>query len=314
MEPQKKRKTRSIKSLTYIREIIRQFPWFKYSAIALLLFLAIKLFILELCIVNNQDMANTNHTNDMVLVNKLYYTVNINDVVYFEYPAKDSSEKKAYFMQRCVAKPGDSLQIKDKVVLVNNKPIDEISSIKFNYLIDTDTFQIDSITKMRFGLFEGGSISKNGKYSYSLTKQQTDSLKSDSRFSKIELRLEKENIYDSRVFPFSRLFAWNSDNFGKLYIPKKGDTLRLDTTNIKLYGLLITKYEKNKLEVHHDSIFVNDLCIKTYAVQQDYYFVMGDNRDNAIDSRRWGLLPRHYIKGKVIGTLYRKHKNEIGFK
>ncbi|MFO0355614.1 MAG: signal peptidase I [Sphingobacteriaceae bacterium] len=314
MEPKKKRKTRSIKSLNYIQAVIKQYPWFKYSAIALLLFLIIKLFILELCVVNNEDMANTYHVKDMVLVNKLYYKIDYNDVVYFEYPAKDSSEKRSLFIQRCIAKPGDTLFIRDKLIFVNGDTIHDPQSIKYNYLIDTDTFRIDSLIKKRFGLIEGGSISKNGKYSYSLTKEQVDSLKTDSRFLKIELRLEKENIYDGRVYPYSRLFAWNSDNFGKLYIPKKGDTLSLDTVNIKLYGQLINRYENNKLRISSDSIFINDQLSSSYAVKQDYYFVMGDNRDNAIDSRRWGLLPNGYIKGKVIGTLYRKHKNEIGFK
>lgn len=119
--------------------------------------------------------------------------------------------------------------------------------------------------------------------------------------------MEKEDIYDSRVFPYSRQFAWNSDNFGKFYIPKKGDSLALDTTMIKLYSTMITKYENNSMFIKSDSIFINDQHLKKYFVKHDYYFVVGDNRDNAIDSRRWGLLPAKYIKGKVIGTLY--HKN-----
>jgi signal peptidase I len=96
------------------------------------------------------------------------------------------------------------------------------------------------------------------------------------------------------------------DNFGKLYIPKKNDTLSLDTTSIRLYSKLIETYEKNKLEIRDDSIFINDELTKKYMVRQDYYFVMGDNRDNAIDSRRWGFLPGSYIKGKVTCVLVRK--------
>ena len=196
----------------------------------------------------------------------------------------------------------------DKTIFVNREIQTDAENIKYNYLLDADTLDLDSATLFRYGLHEGGSISKKGKYGYSLTKSQVDSLKESRLFKSIELRLEKINIYDERVFPHSRLFSWNADNFGKLYIPKKNDSIAIDTTSIKLYGQLIQRYEKNKLEIKSDSIFVNDVLCKFYHVKQNYYFVMGDNRDNAIDSRRWGLLPEKFIKGKVSYILKRSKK------
>lgn len=248
-------------------------------------------------------MAETLHRGDMVLVNKLAFSFRSQDILYFEFPAKDSGSKKVYFIQRCVAEPGDSFRVSDKVIYTNGAVLSEDYNLKHNYILDSDTLQLDSITKLRYNLNEGGEISKKGKHAYSLTKQQVDSLNSSGLLKKIEQRIEKINIYDARVFPNSRLFSWNVDNYGPIYIPKKNDTIALDTTNIKIYERIITRFENNKLVVKHDSIFINNNYTKTYCVKQNYYFVTGDNRDNAIDSRHWGFLPRRFIKGKVVSVL-----------
>ncbi len=248
-------------------------------------------------------MAESFYTGDMVLVNKLAFNYQVKDVLYFEFPAKDSGSKKTHFIQRCIAEPGDSLRIIDKLIYVNGHLVEDLFSIKYNYILDTDTFKLDSLTKERYDLYEGGEISKKGKYAYSLTKSQIDSLNSSGLIKSIDLRLEKTNIYDARTFPFSRQFSWNIDNYGPIYIPKKNDTLLLDTINIKLYSTIITKFEKNELLIKGDSIYINNTYTKNYTIKQNYYFVAGDNRDNAIDSRRWGFLPKSFIKGKVVGIL-----------
>lgn len=306
MESQKKRKASKIKIVRYIFGILKQYTWFSYGLIALVLFLLIKLFIFEIVVVNSEDMADTLHKGDLVLVNKMARSGEAGDLLYFEYPAKDSTEKKTLFIQRCAAGPGDTLLIKNKTLFVNGIPQVEVESIKYNYIIDTDTFNLDSTAKLMLSKFEGGSISKKGKYGFSLTKQQVDTLNERSFVKLIELRLEKEDIYDERVFPYSRLYNWNADNFGFIYIPKKNDSLAIDTNSIKIYRQLIGQYEKNRIEIKHDSIFINETLTTQYKVKQNYYFVLGDNRDNAVDSRRWGFLPQSYIKGKVITAITHK--------
>jgi signal peptidase I len=99
------------------------------------------------------------------------------------------------------------------------------------------------------------------------------------------------------------LYPWNADFYGSIYIPKKNDTLKLDTLVLKLYHTLITQYEKNKLKISRDSIFINDTYSDSYIVKKDYYFVLGDNRGNANDSRHWGYLPENFIVGKIIHTI-----------
>jgi signal peptidase I len=285
---------------------LKQFTWFINGIVALFVFFVLKVFVFEFCVVNSNDMADSIRKGDIVFVNKMVDAYEKEDVLYFEFPAKDSGEKKAFFLQRLVAKPGDTIWILDKTVFTNDRIFADPETIKYNYILDTDSFQISDSLKARFRIYEGGSISKKGKYAFSLTQHQLDSLRKINEIKNIEVRMEKENMYDDRAFPFSRNYMWNMDNFGKLYVPKRNDSLVLDTTTIRLYSKIIETYEKNKLELRNDSIFVNGEHTKFYQVKQDYYFVMGDNRDNAIDSRRWGFLPRSYIKGRVVGIMVHK--------
>lgn len=287
-------------------QYLKQFTWFVNGITALFIFFVLKVFVFEFCVVNSNDMAESMHKGDIVFVNKIVFGYEKSDVIYFEFPAKDSGQKKAFFMQRLIAKPGDTVMLLNKLAFTNDMIFNDPETVKYNYFLETDTFKIDSAFMKRYKLYEGGSISKKGKYAFSLTQQQADSLRLLYVVKNIEQRMEKANIYDDRAFPFSRNYNWNMDNFGKLYIPKKNDTLNLDTMTIRLYSRIIETYEKNKLEIRHDSIFINEELATNYAVKQDYYFVMGDNRDNAIDSRRWGFLPKNYIKGKVVGVLVHK--------
>ena len=101
------------------------------------------------------------------------------------------------------------------------------------------------------------------------------------------------------IFPFSESFEWTRDNFGPLWIPAKGATVALTKENLPLYERIITSYEGNTLKTGPDgSIIINGQTVTEYTFQQDYYFMMGDNRHNSLDSRYWGFVPEDHIVGK----------------
>lgn len=247
-------------------------------------------------------MSDTFNKGDVLLINRLSFDYEKNDVVYFKFPLKDSTIQKTYCFQRIVAQPGDTLQIIEKTILINGIKLNDTASVKHNYYLKANV-KLDSAFIELYGLNEGGEISNDLDYSFSLTETERDSLKSSSRIEKLTLKNEQKDAFDKTVFPYSTLYSWNMDHFGKIYIPKKNDTIALDTINLHLYSPIIRDYEKNMLAVKNDSIFINNVFNNKYVIQQDYYFVMGDNRDNSIDSRVFGYLPKDHIRAKVVKVL-----------
>ncbi len=235
--------------------------------------------------------------------------VEVNDVLVFNYPMDDEFpvDHRTYFVKRCVAVAGDSFKIVDGQVYVNNKLTDNEDLLQYNYHLKSDKV-LDSAFADHYNLKEGGKISDNNDYSYTLTRELADTLRSKTYITVIEKNNEKKDMWDEFVFPFNAHYKWNVDNYGSLKIPAKGDTVRLDSINLCLFERIISVYEENKLEIKNDSIFINGVASNTYVIKQNYYFMMGDNRHNSQDSRHWGFVPEDHIIGKATRIVFSNDK------
>ncbi len=269
----------------------------------MLVFFFLKKFAFDVVKINSLDMEGSYGLEDAVLVKKFSNSYSSGDFIYFEYPIADSLGTHTYFTQRIIGIPGDSVLIEGKQVLVNGRFLAAVSDLKFNYFIKSKQILFDSAFLARYHLVEGGRVSDSFDYSYALTTAQADSLSKDSLVNSVQMKMEKKDAYDETCFPGSPHFKWNMDFFGPVYVPRKNDTLPLDSISIKLYANLITESEKNKLEIKHDSILINGTATRFYVIKKNYFFVLGDNRDNANDSRIWGLLPDNLVIGKVVSTV-----------
>jgi signal peptidase I len=309
MEPSPKNEKRTgIGKIKHILSFILKLNWFISATAGLLMFHLIKKYAFDIVKVTSQDMQNTYFEGDALLIRKFNSQYITGDVVYFEYPARDSLSPKEFFLQRVFGLPGDSFSMSEKAVRLNGMKIRDTASIKHNYFLKSKNIRLDNSFRKRFNLFEGGEVSSDFDYSYSLTFQDYWQLKRDSAIARIIRKSEKKGLYDENCFPYSPHYRWNMDHYGSIYIPKRNDTLHLDTTNFRIYSSIISTFEMNRTEQRGDSIFINGQATRTYVVKKNYYFVLGDNRDNASDSRSWGYLPENYIIGKAVKVLKRARR------
>lgn len=328
---------------TILKHKQKVIEWAKALGISFLCVLVIRTFFFEISPVSSPSMEQSLLTGDFMFINKLSYGprlprtilsipfvnqklystlislpylrlfgspgVERNDVVVFNYPQEDEHpvDHRAYFVKRCVALAGDSFKIVNGLVYINNELTDNEDLLQYNYHIKSDTL-LDSAFVARYHLNEGGKISDNNDYSFTLTKALADTLKSKLYITSIEKTTEKKEMWDEFVFPFNSHYKWNVDNYGPVKIPAKGDTIHLDSLNLCFYERIIVIYEGNTLELKQDSIYINHVPATSYILKQNYYFMMGDNRHNSQDSRHWGFVPEDHIIGKATRIIYSTDK------
>ena len=216
------------------------------------------------------------------------------------------SDKKDHYVKRCVAVAGDTLSIRDGAVYVNSVRETVLPGMQNSYTVITNGQKLNQRSLERLGINKAElwfDASLPGYPAMPLTEKMLEELNSFSSVVSIEPNIDSypPDYPDSwkTIFPFDESFEWTRDNFGPLWIPAKGATVSLSAENLPLYERIITSYEGNTLQVDADgSIRINGQTVTEYTFQQDYYFMMGDNRHNSLDSRYWGFVPEDHIVGK----------------
>lgn len=273
----------------------------KYLFVAFVLFFIIYAFI-GITKMPANDMKSTIQKGDILIYRKFLLFPNHNDVVLYKsdyYAEQDSSENARYvFIQRIIGLPGDTIQIDSGNVFINHHPENTLPSCQKNYFVQL-TDSIEKFNHLNTLTDEKTLISKKMEYAISLSENMYRLFLKDTNVIGISYEPEIPSVFESDVYPYNENIHWNKHFFGPLYLPKKGDKITLDKHNLMIYFPLIQEEEKLS-NIQNDSLFINGKFVREYEFKNDYYFVMGDNRDNAIDSRYLGPVKRKDLLGIVF--------------
>lgn len=258
-----------------------------------------------------------------------WYTIKNNDVIVFNWP-DDTEEfpvdKKENYVKRCVGIPGDSLKVVNGQVYINGKKLPKVGRQQNRYtLLMTEPMTQDFLLKYNLGDYQIVPGSQE---------MISEALKRGSRLNPVWIftwpenaeKIRRENPHmkliestadlgnTSQMFPNCKtekgdVNNWDVSNYGPIYLPKRGDKINLTPANWDYYKIAINRYEKANIVFDGKSKFTqNGVEVSSYTFKLGYYWMMGDNRYNSLDSRFWGYVPEDHIVGKPLFTFFSMRK------
>jgi len=218
-----------------------------------------------------------------------------------EYPiVVHPPDKSDNYIKRCVGIAGDWIQVINNQVKANGQMEPDPLQSRMNYKVTTTVPSLDAeVLKDEYGVDFDKDVYPTGQqgiYYLWLTAESRDKMSKNGLAKQI---VPNTDLDDTQVFPYDTIHKWSRNNFGPIWIPKKGVSLTLTADNYTLYERAIRVYEHNQFEMRNGKFVLNGSEVTSYTFNLNYYWMMGDNRLESQDSRYWGFVPEDRIVGRA---------------
>jgi signal peptidase I len=280
--------------------------WWRSLLLAVAIIAGVHAVVVRFVVVENISMYATLKPGDLLLVERwpVWTGFGRGAIAVFRDPLKDGAPiwRRPLMVKRIAGMPGDRVHLERSSLWVNGAPAHTPPRATTAHLVrlraGTDGSQVRRLLDLP-------SLSGAGVRSV-LEAPLNDSLAALVRNLPGVLEvtpMRPATGAPRHIFPFSERFAWNGDNYGPITVPRRGDTLQVDASNLPLYDRLLTVYEGQRITHSGDTLLLDGRRLDTYVVKQDYYFVLGDGLHNSSDSRYWGFVPEDHLVGRARWVL-----------